>query len=57
MSKAISYYDWQQSIRNKSKSDKILNQETTNSLGLSENHFKDFIKKWKEKNFNNKVLN
>ena len=52
MSKAISYYDWQQSFRDNTKSDKILNQDNTNSLGISENNFKDFIKKWREKNLN-----
>jgi len=50
MSKAISYYDWQKSFRNKPKSDNVLYQEDSNSLGISENNFKDFIKKWKEKN-------
>ena len=52
MSKAVSYYDWQQSFRDKIKSDKIPNQDNTNSLGISENNFKDFIKKWREKNLN-----
>ncbi|MEE9376607.1 MAG: hypothetical protein V3V33_01050 [Candidatus Lokiarchaeia archaeon] len=52
MSKAVSYYDWQQSFRDKTKSDQILNQDSTNSLGISENNFKDFIKKWREKNLN-----
>lgn len=51
MSKAISYYDWQQSFGDKSKSNKLLNHKITNSLGISESKFKDFIKKWKEKNF------
>ena len=56
MSKAVSYYDWQQSFRDKFKSDKILNQDNTNSLGISENNFKDFIKKWREKNLNKKKI-
>lgn len=51
MSKAISYFDWQQSFRDKSKSKKLLNHKMTNSIGISENLFKNFIKKWKEKNF------
>jgi len=50
MSKAISYYDWQQSFRDKPKSYKELNKDNTNSLGISENNFKEFIKKWKEHN-------
>jgi len=52
MSKAVSYYDWQQSFRDKNKSDKILNQDNINSLGISENNFKNFVKKWKKENFN-----
>lgn len=52
MSKAVSYYDWQQSFRDKPKSDKLLNQESTNSLGLSETNFKNFMKKWKKENLN-----
>ncbi|MFX1310783.1 MAG: hypothetical protein ACFE9M_13085 [Promethearchaeota archaeon] len=50
MSKAISYYDWQQSLRDKPKSKETVDQDNTNSLGISGNNFKDFIKKWKEKN-------
>ncbi|NVM35541.1 MAG: hypothetical protein HWN81_08085 [Candidatus Lokiarchaeota archaeon] len=52
MSKAVSYYDWQQSFRDKTKSYQTLNQDNTNSLGISEINFKDFIKKWREKNLN-----
>ena len=52
MSKAVSYYDWQQSFRDKTKLDKILYQDNTNSLGISKNNFSDFIKKWREKNLN-----
>ncbi len=52
MSKAISYYDWQQSFRDKPKSNNLLNQDNTTSLGISENNFKDFIKKWREKSLN-----
>ena len=52
MSKSVSYYDWQQSFNDKSKSDNAQNQDDSNSLGISENNFKDFIKKWREKNLN-----
>ncbi|MFX0105368.1 MAG: hypothetical protein ACFE75_07750 [Candidatus Hodarchaeota archaeon] len=52
MSKAIqSYYDWELSFKNKSKSDKNLKKDDFNSLGISDYSFKDFMKKWKEKNF------
>ena len=58
MSKAISYYDWELNFRKKAivkpisrnKTDKN-SKEMVNSLGLSDNTFKDFMKKWKEKNF------
>ena len=58
MSKAISYYDWELNFRKKAvlqpnsrnKTGKIINQENINSLGLSDYTFKDFMKKWKEKN-------
>lgn len=46
MSKAVSYFDWSLSLKHKSESDK----EIFNSLGMSDNNFKDFIKKWKDKN-------
>ncbi|MFW9987084.1 MAG: hypothetical protein ACFFC3_00315 [Candidatus Odinarchaeota archaeon] len=51
MSKAMSYYDWQKSFGDKTKSNKLLNHKSPNSLGISENTFKDFIKKWKKENF------
>jgi len=59
MSKAISYYDWELNFRknaflnpnSKNKTKKRINQENINSLGLSDNAFKDFMKKWKKKNF------
>ncbi|MFW9822346.1 MAG: hypothetical protein ACFFE4_05400 [Candidatus Thorarchaeota archaeon] len=49
MSKAVSYYDWGLSFKRKvgAKSD---NDNTINSLGMTTNSFKDFLKKWKEKN-------
>ena len=58
MSKAISYYDWELNFRKKAvvkpysrnKNKKENSQEYVNSLGLSDNTFKDFMKKWKEKN-------
>ncbi|KKN10870.1 hypothetical protein LCGC14_1032180 [marine sediment metagenome] len=52
MSKAVSYYDWQLTFKNKSKNvDKNLNNAFFNSLGISDTNFKDFMKNWKEKNF------
>ncbi|MFW9973253.1 MAG: hypothetical protein ACFFDF_23920 [Candidatus Odinarchaeota archaeon] len=50
MSKAVSYYDWELSFKNKSEKVQIIQKDEINSLGISDNNFKDFIKKWKEKN-------
>jgi len=56
MSKAISnydsYFDWELSLKNRSESDKNNMKESVNSLGMSENYFNYFIKKWKENNLN-----
>ncbi|MFX1325939.1 MAG: hypothetical protein ACFE8N_13380 [Promethearchaeota archaeon] len=49
MSKAVSYYDWNLAFKQKptpTSDDKF----SVNSLGISDNNFKEFIKKWKEKN-------
>ncbi|MFX0080672.1 MAG: hypothetical protein ACFE94_02865 [Candidatus Hodarchaeota archaeon] len=54
MSKAVvSYYDWKLSFNKKinSSEDELKVNEHVNTLGISEYNFKDFIKKWKEKNF------
>ncbi|MFX0034520.1 MAG: hypothetical protein ACFE9I_02630 [Candidatus Hermodarchaeota archaeon] len=50
MSKAISYYDWQESLRDKSESDKKIKKKNFNSLGISSYDFTDFMKKWKKEN-------
>jgi hypothetical protein len=50
MSKAISFYDWSLSLKHKSENDQTLQREDINSLGITDNNFKDFIKKWKERN-------
>ena len=59
MSKAItSYFDWESNFRKTSNSkhnpksinDSDLNKDNFNSLGISDKSFKDFMKKWKQKN-------
>ena len=58
MSKAISYYDWELNFRKKtilnpnSKNEKKTTnyKDSVNSLGLADNTFKDFMKKWKDQN-------
>jgi len=54
MSKAVSYYDWELSFKNKPKSDKDFKKDIANSLGMSDNNFKDFMKIWKKNNLNKK---
>ncbi|MHA1256375.1 MAG: hypothetical protein ACTSPS_12320 [Promethearchaeota archaeon] len=52
-------YDWELNFRKKAtlnpksnnKKETMKIKEKTNSLGLVDNDFKDFMKKWKEKNF------
>jgi hypothetical protein len=50
MSKAVSFYDWSLSLKHKSDNEQEFQKENVNSLGLTEDNFKDFMKKWKEKN-------
>jgi len=55
MSKAVSYYDWELQFRRKTRSSvtetkRITKENIVNSLGISDNNYKDFMKKWKEKN-------
>ena len=55
MSKVASYYDWELQFRKKTKpsvieTKRITNEEMVNSLGIPDYSYKDFMKKWKEKN-------
>ena len=50
MSKAISYYDW--SLGFKKFPSKVEDKKATNSIGLDEREFRDFLKKWKKQNLN-----
>ena len=50
---AVSYFDWEQTFKGKSLiSNKlyIAKSKNINSLGIKDNEFKDFLKKWKENN-------
>ncbi|MFW9865754.1 MAG: hypothetical protein ACFFEN_06595 [Candidatus Thorarchaeota archaeon] len=53
MSKAVSYYDWKLSFKRKVEytGETLNDNDSVNSLGIKEESFKDFMKKWKEKNF------
>jgi hypothetical protein len=50
MSKAVSFYDWSLSLKHKSDNEQEIQEENVNSLGITEDNFKNFMKKWKEKN-------
>ncbi len=50
MSKAMSYYDWDLSFRISINDDTQEEKEKVNILGISDNVFKDFLKKWKKNN-------
>ena len=52
MSKAVSYYDWKLSFKRTTEKieDSLNDNDSLNALGIPEENFKDFIKKWKEKN-------
>jgi len=58
MSKAISYFDWEMNFRKKAlkshnsenETQRMRSKEDINSLGFSDNEFKDFMKKWKNEN-------
>jgi hypothetical protein len=52
MSKAVSYYDWNLSFKQTIQS-KPNDKDSINSLGMTDNNFKNFMKEWKEKNFLN----
>ncbi|MFX1259608.1 MAG: hypothetical protein ACFFAN_17275 [Promethearchaeota archaeon] len=50
MSKAVSYYDWELNFNKKGLNQKSNNKKDINSLGIPDNEFKDFMRKWKKKN-------
>ncbi|MFX1256388.1 MAG: hypothetical protein ACFFAN_00870 [Promethearchaeota archaeon] len=48
MEKPTSYYDWELMLRKKNKISNI--QQNRNSLGITNEEFKKFLKNWKIKN-------
>jgi len=54
LKKASSYFDWELKFKKtsnfKHNTNSNLNKYNKNSLGISDKSFKDFMKKWKEKN-------
>jgi len=57
LTKVSSYFDWElkfkktSNFRHNTNFNSNLNKDNKNSLGISDKNFKDFMKKWKEKNF------
>jgi len=53
-SKALSYYDWSKGFKkssvNHDSNEAQLSVEDRNSIGIPDNQFKSYIKKWKEEN-------
>ena len=45
-----SYYDWQLNQKINPKTKKRKKKRRLNNLGIEENEFKQFIKKWKKEN-------
>ena len=51
MGKAESFLDWELSFKKKDVSNKDKDEKNyKNSLGIQEQTFREFLKKWKEKN-------
>ena len=59
LTKVSSYFDWELKFKKtsnfkhntNSNYNSKLKKDNKNSLGISDKSFKDFMKKWKEKNF------
>ena len=51
MSKAVSFYDWELSFKKNASTDQKISDDKMNKLGINDDTFKDFMKKWKERNF------
>jgi len=49
-SNSLSFYDWELTFEKKFKVNPNSKDKKANSLGIPDNTFKDFMKKWKEKN-------
>lgn len=50
-SKVASYYDWTLNFKkNAPNHNLIANKPKINSIGIKDNEFKDFLKKWKKQN-------
>ena len=54
MSKSVSYYDWELSFKKKADpapiDSRVVKKATNNSLGIPDDDFKEFMKKWKKEN-------
>ncbi len=52
MSKAMSYYDWELNFKKITHLDNkpVVKKGKTNSLGIHQDDFKNYLKEWKKKN-------
>jgi len=54
MSKSVSYYDWELSFKKKADpapiDRSVVKRASMNSLGIPDNDYKEFMKKWKKNN-------
>ncbi len=49
-SNSLSYYDWELTFKKKSKNSLDNEDKTVNSLGISDESFKDYLANWKKRN-------
>ncbi len=52
-----SFYDWENSFNIRSESENGIETQSTSSIGISENKFKNFLKKWREQNTEKEIKN
>ncbi|MFX1410022.1 MAG: hypothetical protein ACFFA6_06700 [Promethearchaeota archaeon] len=50
-SNSVSFYDWELSFKKNASTDQKISDDKMNKLGINDDAFKDFMKKWKERNF------
>lgn len=49
-SNSVSFYDWELSFKKKPSTIQKISDNKMNKLGINDDVFKNFMKKWKEKN-------
>jgi len=49
-SNSVSFYDWELSFKKNPSATQKVSNDKMNKLGINDDLFKNFMKKWKEKN-------